>query len=272
MDYLQRSDEWIPKLGLGTSNLKGKEAEGAVEFALDVGYRHFDTASAYENEQDIGPVLSRTEVPRERLFITTKVWGTDLSRQRFLPAVEESLRRLQLDYVDLLLIHWPHQEVPLKEALEQLQLAQQKGYCRLIGVSNFTVKLLEETRTLGVPIVCNQFEYHPFLDQRKLLQASRDMGLFVTAYSPIAQGLVNEEPEIKDIAANHQVKPTQVALRWLVQQEEVVAIPKSGQLRRIRENFDVFNFSLREEEMARISALRSRGRRLIDPKFAPQWD
>lgn len=272
MDYLQRSDEWIPKLGFGTSNLKGKEAEGAVEFALDVGYRHFDTARAYGNEQDIGPVLARTEVTRERLFITTKVWGTDLSRKRFLPSVEESLRNLQLDYVDLLLIHWPHEKVPLEEALEQLQEAQRKGYCHLIGVSNFTVKLLEETRALGAPIVCNQFEYHPFLDQRKLLQASREMGLFVTAYSPIAQGMVNEEPEIIDIAANHKVKPTQVALRWLVQQEEVVAIPKSAQLMRIRENFDVFNFSLSAAEMERITALRVRGLRLIDPKFAPQWD
>ena len=272
MDYLQRSDEWIPKLGFGTSNLKGKEAEGAVEFALDVGYRHFDTANAYENEQDIGPVLSRTEVSRERLFITTKVWGTDLSRDRFLPSVEESLRNLQLDYVDLLLIHWPHQEVPLEEALDQLQEAQHRQYARLIGVSNFTIKLLEETRRLGAPIVCNQFEYHPFLDQRKLRKASRDMGLFVTAYSPIAQGMVSDEPEIQDIAATHKVRPTQVALRWLVQQEEVVAIPKSAKLRRIRENFDVFNFSLSPEEMDRISALRVRGLRLIDPKFAPQWD
>lgn len=272
MDYIHRSKEWIPKLGFGTFNLRGREAQGALEFALDVGYRHFDTAQVYENEADIGAVLGRAEEPRERLFITTKVWGTHLNRKDFLPSVENSLRELRQDYLDLLLIHWPNEQIPMEEVMEQLQEAQRKEYCRLIGVSNFTVALLEETRQLGVPIVCNQFEYHPFLDQRKLVEKCQEMGLFMTAYSPIARGVVADEPEIQDIAANHKVKPTQVALRWLVQQEDVVAIPKSAKLMRIRENFDVFNFSLTEEEMDRVSALRSRGMRLFDPKFAPEWD
>lgn len=272
MDYIQKEDSWIPKLGFGTFNLTGREAIGAIQFALDAGYRHFDTAQMYQNEEVIGKVLGETEVSRDRLFITTKVWGTNLNEERFLPSVEQSLKLLKQDYVDLLLIHWPNETIPLKESLDQLLEAQEKGYCKHIGVSNFTIKLLEEVEDYGVKIICNQFEYHPFLDQQKLLDKTRDMDCFATAYSPIARGMVAEEEAIKEIASYKRVTPVQVALRWLVQQNQVVAIPKSSKLLRIKQNFDVFNFSLSDEEMDTISALRARNERLINPGFAPSWD
>ena len=272
MDYLERDNTLIPKLGFGTFNLTGREAQGALEFALDVGYRHFDTAQMYQNEEDIGRVLKTSGEDRDHLFITTKVWGTNLDENRFIPSVEKSLQKLSLDFVDLLLIHWPNESIPLEESLEQLQEAQQKQYCKHIGVSNFTIELLQQTAALKAPIICNQFEYHPFLDQQKLLEQTRSLGCFATAYSPIARGLVNDEPIIKEIATYKRVTPVQVALRWLVQQEEVVAIPKSSQLMRIKQNFDVFTFSLSNQEMDQISSLRSRNRRLIDPEFAPTWD
>ena len=152
MDYLQRGDNWIPKLGFGTFNLSGRAAQGALEFALDCGYRHFDTAQMYENEGEIGAVLGKSAVARERLFITTKVWGTNLSVDKFMPSVEQSLKDLKQDYVDLLLIHWPNADIPLEESLHQLQEAREKGYCKLIGVSNFTVELLEKVAQLKVDI------------------------------------------------------------------------------------------------------------------------
>lgn len=272
MDYIKREGEWIPKLGFGTFNLTGRKAIGILEFALDVGYRHFDTAQMYENEDVIGKVIGNTNIPRERLFVTTKVWHSNLSKDKFLPSVERSLKSLKQDYVDLLLIHWPNAQIPLQESLEQLAEAREKGYTRLIGVSNFNIDLLREVEKSGVKIHCNQFEYHAFLDQRELLNKTREMGCFATAYCPIAQGQVANEPILQKIARRHKVSATQVALRWLVEQDDVVAIPKSSQLIRIKQNFDVFNFHLSEEEIRQIESLRDRNLRLINPEFAPVWD
>lgn len=272
MDYIKKEGQWIPKLGFGTFNLTGRDAKGILEFALDVGYRHFDTAQMYENEEVIGKVIGATSVPRNRLFITTKVWWTNLSKKDFLPSVEESLRKLQQDYVDLLLIHWPNQEIPIEESLEQLALAKEKGLTKLIGVSNFNTDLLEQVEKSGVEISCNQFENHVFIDQDELIRKTKSMGAFVTSYAPIARGQVGDEELLIHIAEKHKVTPVQVALRWLVQQEDIVAIPKSSQLIRIKQNFDIFNFHLSEEEMKEIDNLKSRNLRLIDPEFAPAWD
>lgn len=272
MEYVRREDQWVPKLGFGTFNLTGRQAQGVLEFALDVGYRHFDTAQMYENEGVIGKVMGNTSTPRERLFITTKVWWTNLSKAKFLPSVEQSLKNLNQDYVNLLLIHWPNKDIPLEESLEELQKAKDKGYTKLIGVSNFNIDLLEKVEKLGIKIHCNQFENHVFIDQSELLNKTRQMGCFATAYAPIAKGQVADEPVLKHIAEKHKVTATQVALRWLIEQEDVVAIPKSSQLIRIKQNFDVFNFHLSEDEVAEISKLKQRNIRLIDPQFAPTWD
>ena len=272
MDYIKREGEWIPKLGFGTFNLTGRKALGILEFALDVGYRHFDTAQMYENEDVIGQVIGATDVPRERLFVTNKVWHTNLSKKDFLPSVENSLKNLQQDYIDLLLIHWPNQSIPLEESLEQLAIAREKGYCKLIGVSNFSIPLLEQVEKTGIKIHCNQFEYHVFIDQTALLNKTRSLGCFATAYCPIAKGQVVDEPILEKIAQRHRVTAAQVALRWLVEQEDVVAIPKSSQLLRIKQNFDVFNFHLEESEIKEIAHLRNRNLRLIDQSFAPVWE
>lgn len=272
MEYVKRNGAWIPKLGFGTFNLTGREAIGVLEFALDVGYRHFDTAQMYENEDVIGKVIGHTDIRRERLFITNKVWGTNLTQEKFIPSVERSLTNLKQDYIDLLLIHWPNKSIPLEESLQQLAICKEKGYCKNIGVSNFTVDLLDQVKALDYDIICNQFEYHPYLNQDKLLDKVRSMGMFATAYSPIAKGKVTEEPIIKEISQYYKATPAQIALRWLVQQEDVVTIPKSSQLVRIKQNFDVFNFTLSQEHMQEISRLQEKNIRLIDPEFAPTWD
>ncbi len=272
MEYIKKEGNWIPKLGFGTFNLKGRQAEGILEFALDVGYRHFDTAQMYENEEEIGKVVGNFSVDRDRLFLTTKVWWTHLSKEKFLPSVERSLKKLKQDHVDLLLIHWPNQEIPLEESLEQLGIAQERGLTKHIGVSNFNTELLAEVEKLGYKIDCNQFEYHVFLNQDELLKKTRSMDCFATAYCPIAKGQVVDNDVLQHIALKHKVKPAQVALRWLVQQEGVVAIPKSSQLVRIKQNIDVFNFQLDEDEMAEIDKLRDKNMRIIDPEFAPTWD
>jgi len=272
MDYLKRGDNWIPRLGLGTYEIKGRQGRGALEFALDCGYRHFDTAQAYQNEAEIGKVLARTSIPRERLFITTKIYPLHLGKEKFLPSLEQSLRALKQDFVDLLLIHWPSQTIALEESLDLLQEAREKQYCRLIGVSNFNLELLQRVENYKVDIACNQFEYHSFLDQSKLLEKTHSMGCFATAYSPIARGLVNDEPVLKEIAAYKRKTPAQIALRWLMQQDQLVAIPKSVQIKRIKQNFDIFTFSLSAEEMDRITRLTHQNKRLIQSEFAPTWD
>lgn len=272
MDYIKKEDSWIPKLGFGTFNLQGRQAIGALEFALDVGYRHFDTAQMYQNAEEIGKVIGNTYVRRDRLFVTNKVWGTNLDEDKFIPSVERSLRLMKQDYFDLLLIHWPNKSIPLEESLHQLQECKEKQYCKHIGVSNFTVDLLTQVQELKVPILCNQFEYHPYLDQTALIEKTLEMGCFVTAYCPLAKGEVADDQVLNYIAAKHKTTAAQVALRWLVQQEHVTAIPKSSQLKRIKANFDVFNFHLTEEEMQQIHTLKSQNKRFINPEFAPQWD
>lgn len=272
MEYIIKEDDWVPKLGFGTFNLKGREAIGALEFALDVGYRHFDTAQMYDNEKEVGKVIGNSSLDRSRLFITTKVWHTNLTRDKFLPSVEKSLKTLKQDYVDLLLIHWPNKEIPLEESLEQLAMAKEKSYTKLIGVSNFNIDLLEKVEQYGLQIHCNQFENHVFIDQRKLIEKTRSMGAFVTSYAPIARGQVEDSDVLQYFAKKYKVTAVQVALRWLVQQDDIVAIPKSSQLIRIKQNFDIFNFSLTEDEMEEIGKLRERNLRLIDPEFAPAWE
>lgn len=272
MEYIKREGAWIPKLGFGTFNLHGRLALGVLEFALDVGYRHFDTAQMYENEEEIGKAIAGSTVSRDRLFLTNKVWGTNLTKERFLPSVENSLKKMQQDYVDLLLIHWPNKAIPLEESLDQLQEAKERGLCKFIGVSNFTVELLEEVERLKVPIICNQFEYHAYLNQEKILDKTRSMGAFATAYCPLAKGEVVDDEVLAHIAAKHKVSSAQVALRWLVQQESVIAIPKSKQLLRLKKNFDIFNFTLSEDEIKQIDQLQSKNKRFINPEFAPAWD
>jgi len=273
MLYIDLQNRKIPALGYGTWQLKGKDCETGVAAALDIGYRHIDTAQIYENEAEVGRALKSSGLKREDLFLTTKVWNDNLAGNRFQKSVEESLNKLQTNYVDLLLIHWPISEVPFEEQMKSLRAVHEAGMARMIGVSNFTVAQMREVvEELGAPIVNNQVEYHPFLSQKPVLDYVRAHGMFLTAYSPLARGKVREEIALREIAEKHGKTVGQITLRWLVQQERVAAIPKAASLDHIRENFDIFNFELDADDMQRINLLTRRASRLINPDWAPHWD
>jgi len=264
----------IPAIGLGTWTLRDDAATKLVASALEAGYRHIDTATAYENEAAVGAGLRASGVPRAEIFLTTKVWPPNLATGDLQRSVEGSLKSLGVDYVDLVLIHWPSKTVPLAESIEALNAVQRRGLARNIGVSNFPVALLEEAARLSEhPLACNQVENHPFLNQDRVMAACRQHGLALVSFCPLARGaaLFSEAP-IAEAAARHGKTAAQVVLRWHVQQDGVAAIPRSSNPDRIRENVDVFDFTLDDGEIAAIDALRSRALRICDFEFSPEWD
>jgi len=263
----------IPALGFGTWPLKGEAGIAAVSEALDAGYRHIDTAALYENEREVGEAIAGHVVPRGDIFLTTKVWHTDLDHDALIASAEASLARLGVDQVDLLLIHWPSADIPIAEQVGNLCDAKRRGLARHIGVSNFPSRMVDEAvAAADEPLVANQVEYHPFLDQSAVLAACRRHDLALTAYSPIARGRVSDNPVIQAIARDKGKSETQIALRWLIQQPGVVAIPKSADPGRIRANMAIADFVLTDEEMAQISALGSRDGRRTDFDWSPEWD
>ena len=272
MIYLDIPGGRVPALGLGTWMIEGDDAREAVEHALHIGYRHIDTAQAYGNERAVGEGLRAAGVDREDVFLTTKVWRDRLKYRDVIASTDASLRRLGTDYVDLLLIHWPNEEIELEETLGALQEVQHRQKAKHLGVSNFPAALLREALDFVPDLVCDQVEYHPYLDQSALLGVVRERGLFLTAYSPLARGEVLDDDAVREIAEAHGKSPAQVALRWLLQQERVAAIPKASSARHREANFDVFDFALGEDEMARLHGLTRAGGRVVDPGFAPDWD
>lgn len=254
----------IPAIGFGTWKLKGELCRQRVSDALRLGYRHLDTAALYDNERDVGAGLADSGVPRREVWVTTKVWRDQIRGDALLRSAEESLQRLGMEQVDLLLIHWPNRDIPLAESIPALCRAQREGLARTVGVSNFNVALLQQAVDLAdVPLVTNQVEYHPYLSQAKLLEACRRLGVSLTAYSPLAQGRVADDPVIAAMAAEKGVTAGQVVLRWLVQQG-VIAIPKTASRERAGENLDVFGFQLSDDEMQTISLLARPDGRMIN--------
>ena len=262
--------ERIPSLGFGTWQLEGDACQEAVRHALELGYRHIDTARMYGNERAVGRAIRDSAVPREQLFVVTKLWTDELKADAVAKAVPDSLRRLGLDHVDLLLIHWPSTKVPLAETLDAMTQQQAKGRTRYLGVSNFPPSLLKEALDLA-DIVCNQVEYHPYLAQDELLTMARDRDLFVAAYSPLARGRVHRDMTLRQIADRHRATPAQVVLAWLVTQPQVATIPRSASPEHRRENLHALRLELSDDELRRISRL-ARGERLISPEFAPDWE
>jgi diketogulonate reductase-like aldo/keto reductase len=247
----------IPLIGLGTWDLRGKSCARIVEEALRLGYRHIDTAAMYRNEDEVGEGLRASGVPRHEVFITTKVWSSDLRARDFERSARESLDKLKLDSVDLLLIHWPNSSVPLKETIGALCKMKREGVARHVGVSNFDIRLIEQAVKLSTePLVNNQIELHPYLDQSKTIGASRKAGISVTAYSPIARGRVKGDALLSRIGKAHGKTAAQVCLRYLVQQD-IIAIPKTSRPERLTENFAIFDFKLAPAEMKDIAALAS---------------
>lgn len=264
----------IPAIGLGTWTFDDDAAARLVSEAINVGYRHIDTAAMYRNEAGVGEGLRFSGLPRSKVFLTTKVWYTDIAEGDLQRSVEGSLKRLDVDHVDLVLIHWPSPTLSLAESIGALNEVSDRGYTRHIGVSNFPVALLDEAVKLSKkPLVCNQVEYHPFLNQDPLLEACRAHGIALVSYCPLARGSeLAAEPAIAAAAERLDRSPAQIVLRWHIQQIGVAAIPRSSRPERIAENLRVFDFSLSDEEMAAISALRSRGLRICDFAFSPNWD
>ncbi|PTQ07441.1 2,5-didehydrogluconate reductase [Sphingomonas oleivorans] len=264
----------IPALGFGVFRMSGAEVEQIVPLALETGFRHFDTAQIYENEADLGRALEKAGAKRDDLFITTKIWIDNYPAEKFAASVDESLDKLRMDHVDLLLLHWPNDKVPLADQIASLNAVKAAGKARHIGVSNLPTKLMAEAIALSeAPLVTNQVEYQPYLDQTAVLEAARAAGLSLTAYYAMADGKVVTDPAIQAIGARYGKSAAQVVLRWLVQQEGVIALSKTANPKRISENFAIFDFTLSDEDMAAIHALaRPDGRIVSPPGLAPVWD
>ncbi|MDQ4106089.1 MAG: aldo/keto reductase [Actinomycetota bacterium] len=246
--------ERVPSIGLGTWRLSGGACAEAVENALSLGYRHIDTAQMYDNEEEVGRGISSSGVGREEIFLVTKLSTSNFTREKALRSGRESVKRLGADYVDLLLMHWPNPSVPLEETLDAMRELQEEGSVRHIGVSNFPASMVEEA-TRHAEIFCNQVEYHPRNPQDELAAQAKELDYLLTAYSPVAKGRIKDDPTLKEIGEAHGKTPAQVALRWLVQQEKVAAIPKAQGREHQESNLDIFDFELSEEEMRRISGL-----------------
>ena len=263
----------MPAIGFGTMELPQRPAE-LVAYAIAAGYRHIDTARKYGTEERVGEGIRASGIARDELFVTTKVTKLDAHEADFLRSAETSLKALQLDYVDLLLVHWPQPKVPFAETLGALAKAKRRGLTRHIGVSNFTLAMLEEAvHVCPEPLVTNQIEYHAYLPQDRMLAALRRNGMILTAYCPVARGKLLDDPIVGEIAKARGKSIAQICLRWLIQQPMVAAVPRALEEAHIAENLDVFDFSLSEEEMRRISALRSRNIRIANPpERAPKWD
>ena len=272
MYFIEANGAKIPAIGLGTWELRGRTCARLVEQALRLGYRHIDTAQVYENEREVGDGLRASGVRRDEIFLTTKIWTTHFAAKDLERSAKESLARLRLTEIDLLLLHWPNPQVPLAETLGALTRVKQAGLARHIGVSNFTVALIEEAvAACPEPLVCDQVEYHPYLDQTKVMEACARHGMAVVAYSPIAKGRIKNDRALLRIGDRYRKTAAQVCLRWLVQQN-VAAIPRTSKLERLSENIDIFDFELSGEDMRQISAMASAGGRLTDYGFAPKWD
>ena len=274
MQFVTAGGATLPALGFGTYGMARPDMLRMIPSALKAGFRHIDTAQIYRNEAEVGECVAASGLRREDVFLTTKVWVANYPERAFTRSVDDSLRKLRTDYIDLLLLHWPSEAVPLAEQIAGLNTAVQAGKVRHIGVSNFNSTLMAEAVKLSTaPIITNQFEYHPYLNQKVLIDACRRLGVSVTAYCGMAVGRVFDEPILKDIAAAHGKTVAQLVLRWLLQQDTVIALSRSTNTERIVSNMQVLDFTLSPAEMAAIHDLARDGSRIVDPPgLAPHWD
>jgi 2,5-diketo-D-gluconate reductase B len=273
MQYVEIKGTRVPVIGLGTWQLSGRQCHDSVREALELGYRHIDTAQMYGNEQEVGRAIRDSGIARSEIFLTTKIAPGNLAARAVKSSTEESLDRLGTDHVDLLLIHWPSRSVQLGETLESMAALRAAGKVGHLGVSNFTVKLLSEAAENGHgDLLCNQVEYHPFLSQRPVLAALATHGMMLTAYSPLARGRVSRHPVLADIGRKYGKSPAQVTLRWLVDQERVAAIPKAAGRDHLAANLAIFDFALSADDRAAIDALRASERIVDVGGWSPRWD
>ncbi len=262
----------IPQIGFGTMTLKGDVCVNAVKAALQIGYRHLDTAWFYGNEKEVGEGLRQSAIKRDEVFVCTKVRETHLEPEKFRQSLDESLANLKLPFVDLLLIHWNNKDIPFKTSIGALCKAKKDGFAKHVGVANFTTKMLDEAWAVtSEPLVCNQIEVHPFINQDKVLAASKKHGMAVVAYVPIARGKVPGAEALERIGKAHGKTAAQVSLRYLVQLG-TIPIPRTANPEHMKQNLDVFDFNLSAAEMAELKALNSTNMRVVSPPHAPVWD
>ena len=272
MQIIEANGAHIPALGLGTWQLNGAVGTRIVEQGLRLGYRHLDAALIYGNEKEVGEGLRASGVKREDVFITTKVPHTELAPRALERAVRQSLVNLRVSDVNLLLIHWPNPQIPLAETLGAMCKMKREGYTRHIGISNFTVALVDEAVKLSSePIVTNQIEWHPYLDETKVKAACEKNGIAVTDYCPIARGRAGGDEVLAGIGKKHGKTAAQVSLRWLIQQNAIV-IPRTSKVERLSENMAVFDFALDQADMAAIGRLAKSSGRVVSVGWAPRWD
>ncbi|MCE7027304.1 aldo/keto reductase [Jiella avicenniae] len=274
MKVIEAGPAKIPAIGLGTYTLEGDTCIDMVQRAIEAGYRHIDTARMYGNEREVGEGIRRSGIARDEVFVTTKIWWTDLGETALATAARDSIETIGIGAVDLLLIHWPNPDVALEESIDALCATVDDGLTKHVGVANFTSTLLDEAATMASrPLVCNQVEYHPFLSQEQVRAACRRHDMAMVAYSPIGRGgEVLSHPVIRSAAERHGKSPAQIILRWEIEQDGVGAIPRTSRPERLAENLEIFDFELYDDERAAITALTKRDERLVDPSFAPNWD
>jgi 2,5-diketo-D-gluconate reductase B len=272
MEYLQTQGISLPRLGLGTFRMQGEACRTAVESALGLGYRHIDTAEMYGNEDAIGAAIAASGVARGDLHVTTKVWNENLAPDAIRRAFDASLKKLRLDRVDLYLVHWPASNMNLPKMFDTLMKLKAEGRTRAIGVANFNIALLKiVVEEIKAPIACNQVEYHVMLDQTPLRRYLTAKSIPLVAYCPLAQGRAATDPTLMAIGRKHGASAAQVALKWLLDQDGVAAIPKASRAESQQANLDALNVGLDDEDMKAIAGL-PKDKRLVNPGFAPAWD
>ncbi|NNC23603.1 aldo/keto reductase [Salinisphaera sp. USBA-960] len=273
MQYVDANGAQMPALGFGTFELSSDDAKAMVDTALKTGYRHIDTAQVYKNEAAVGAAITDSDVAREDIFLTTKVWTDHFHGGDLQASVKDSLNKLETDYVDLLLLHWPNPDVELEETIRALNDTVDQGMARYIGISNFTTSHIDQAVAASKhPLATNQVEYHPFLNQTPVRDTLGRHNMALTAYCPLAKGKVFGNDTLTAIGQRHSKNGGQVALRWLLQHGDVIAIPRSSNPQHVANNFDIFDFELSETEMSQITDLHTPDGRLINPSFAPDWD